>query len=218
MVEMVEIGDEDDGVVDAVRAMDAVASPRRSTRASLQASGEPFSSSRERASVPSSSTPALDDHAMALVRHMNESAVKGLWTYLGCVRAARASIDDKSATATVHAWITRTGKIEVQEDAVPPLWRIRIQVSDPTGATSAYLRNAPLDAFAGTTASAYVAADERERKSIEASIRTRLEEFCGRIRLGSLKDKIMVVQKLDAQPTVFKPSVVGALRARKAHL
>ena len=28
----------------------------------------------------------------------------------------------------------------------------------------------------------------------------------------------VVVQKLDAQPTGFKPSVVGALRARKAYL
>jgi hypothetical protein len=218
VVDILEIGGEDDALAGDARAMGAVASPRRSTRSSLQASGEPIFSSRERSSVPSSSAPALDDRAMALVQRVNESAVKGLWTYLGCLRAARASLDDKSAMATVHAWITRTGRLEVQEDARPPLWRVKIQISDPTGAASAYLRTAPLDAFAGTTATAYVAADARERESIEASIRKRLEEFCGRIRLASLKEKIMVVQKLDAQPTGFKPSVVGALRARKAYL
>lgn len=44
---------------------------------------------------------------------MNESVVKGLWMYFGCLRAARASFDDKFAMVIVYVWIMRIGRLEV---------------------------------------------------------------------------------------------------------
>ena len=98
------------------------------------------------------------------------------------------------------------------------MWRLKIQVSDSTGATTAFLRFAQLDAVAESTAAAYDAASAREKKTIEDRVRRRLEEFCGRIKLSGLRDRIMHVAKLDVQPTSFKSSVVEALDARAREL
>ena len=180
---------------------------------------EPASSTGlERDSIPSMPNDvALAGRARDVARRLNETAVKGLWTYVAAVKSARAEgVDDKSTNATVHGWITRIGTIEVKtEDASRgKMWRLKIQVSDSTGATTAFLRFAQLDAVAESTAAAYDAASAREKKTIEDRVRRRLEEFCGRIKLSGLRDRIMHVAKLDVQPTSFKSSVVEALDAR----
>ena len=188
-------------------------------RASEPASS--IGSELERDSIPSMPNDvALAGRARDVARRLNETAVKGLWTYVAAVKSARAEgVDDKSTSATVHGWITRIGKIEVNEDASRgTMWRLKIQVSDSTGATNAFLRFAQLDAVAESNAAFYAAASEREKVAIEARARRRLEEFCGRIKLAGLKDRIMHVAKLDVQPTSFKSSVIAALDARVREL
>lgn len=188
-------------------------------RASEPASS--LGSGLERDSIPSMPNDvALAGRARDVARRLNETAVKGLWTYVAAVKSARAEgVDDKSTSATVHGWITRIGKIEVNEDASRgKMWRLKIQVSDSTGAANAFLRFAQLDAVAESNAAVYAAASAREKAAIEARARRRLEEFCGRIKLAGLKDRIMHVAKLDVQPTSFKSSVIAALDARVREL
>ena len=173
-------------------------------------------SSLERDSAPASSGRGVppDEHVLDVARHFNRTAMKGLWTYIAAMQAARSV--GECEEATVHAWIAHTGKIEVQEEARPPLWRLKMQISDPTGVATVLLRNAQLESATGTTVSEYLAANEARKRDIETAARTRLETFCGRVKIGGLKGKHLFVLKLDTQPTTFKSSVADALRARAA--
>jgi len=212
-------------VVDAKkepRADDAMESDdvNRRVHASFERPSVPASASlsRERDSVPTSSRGvALDERALRAARHLNATAVKGLWTYIAAVKAVRGD-ENASAEATIYGWITRAGKIEVQVDARAPLWRMKIQISDPTGVTNVLLRNAQLEGVTETSVESYLAADADGRQAIEAAAHERLGAFCGRIKIGGLKSKHLYVLKLDSQPTSLKRHIADALRARASGL
>lgn len=188
--------------------------------ASFERPSAPASSSlsRERDSVPTSSRgAAVDERALRAARHLNATAIKGLWTYIAAVKAVRGD-ENASEDATIYGWITRMGRIEVQDDARAPLWRMKMQVSDPTGVTNVLLRNAQLEGVAETSVASYLAADAAGRKVIETAVHDRLNAFCGRIKIGGLKSKHPHVLKLDSQPTSLKRPIADALRARASGL
>lgn len=169
-----------------------------------------------RDSLPSSSagaetTPACGLEGRLVAERLNETASRGLWTYVAAMKAARG--DDADNAAVIHGWFNKVGAIELQRDDNPK-WRMAVQVCDSTGFLKAFLKPDVIEELVGASVGEYAASSEDAQKVMFTACAARLGKYCGRIKLMQTEGKTFKIMKLDPQPTKFAQIVVKALKER----